>query len=289
MTRFAKKLAGATLTVAVVLALASTATASSHNPPTAEFKPFSECPLNNVEIDSCIYLVSNGGSYTIGSKTIHLVNPTTLQGGVVEEEVEPFGLQFHGAENGDTLSKTPQPVPGGLFGVTAPLSWPEFLQEWFNEQIETGFTGVTATIELAEPATAITLSLEHWLFEEESTALGLPVKIRLDNAILGNNCYVGSNEEPIQLELTSGTSGALTGAAGTLTFNGAFTLATISGFELVDGTFAAPAASGCGGIFHEFVDPLVNSIFGLPAASPENSLTMEGTLKDAVAEVVLAP
>jgi hypothetical protein len=289
MMGFSKKLVGATLTAALVfLALASTATASSHNPPTAEFKPFGECPLNNAEIDGCIYLVSNGGSYTIGAKTVHLVNPITLQGGFVEEEVEPFELHFHGAENGDTLSKTPEPVPGGLQGVTAPTSWPQFLQDWFNELIEEGFTGVTATIELAEPATAITLSLEHWLLEE-GTALGLPVKIKLDNAALGNNCYIGSNEEPIQLELTSGTSGALSGAPGTITFNGAFTLVTISGFNLVDGTFAAPAASGCGGIFSEFVDPLVNSIFGLPAGSEENSFSLEGVLKDAVAEVVLAP
>jgi hypothetical protein len=286
---FRKKFAGAAVAIALMaLALAPAAMASSHNPPTEEFKPFSECPLNNAEIDGCIHAEFFGGSLDLGTRTIPVVNPLTLQGGFEEEEVEPFELHFHGAENGDTLSKTPQPVAGGLQGVTAPGSWPVFLQEWFNEQIETGFTGVTATMELAEPATSITLSLEHLLFEE-GTALGLPVKFKLNNAILGNNCYVGSNEEPVQLELTTGTSGALNGSPGTVSFNGAFTLVTISGLELVDGTFAAPAASGCGGLFFEFVDPLVNSIFGLPAGSEENSISLEGTLKDAVAEAVLAP
>jgi hypothetical protein len=272
----------------ITLALASTASASSHNPPTAEFKPFGECPLNNAKIVGCIDAEFSGGSLDVGSKTIPIVNPITFQGGFEEEEVEPFALHFHGAENGDTLSKTPQPVPGGLQGVTAPGSWPQVLQESFNEQMETGFTGVNATIELAASATSITLSLENLLFEE-GTALGLPVKIKLDNPTFGSNCYIGSNAKPIQLELTTGTSGARSGTPGTVSFNGAFTLVTISGLELVDGTFAAPAASGCGGTFSKFVDPLVNSIFGLPAGSEENSISLEGVLRDALAEAVLAP
>ena len=50
--------------------------------------------------------------------------------------------------------------------------------------------------------------MENWLFEE-GTALGLPVKIKLSNTLLGSSCYVGSNTEPIQIDLTTGASGAL--------------------------------------------------------------------------------
>ncbi len=281
---FRKKFAAAMIVLAVAaLSWASAAPASSHNP-TGEFAPFGECPLSNPEIDHCVFGVTEGGSLDLGSKTIPLVNPITFQGGYVETPE----IDFHGAENGDTLSKTPQPVPGGLLGIIAPTSWPQFVQNWWNNGINEGFTGVNATIELAASATAITLSFENWI-NEEGTALGLPVKVKLDNALLGSNCYIGSNVSPIQANLTTGTSGALAGAAGSISFNSGFTLITLTGFELVNGTFAAPGASGCGGIFSFYVDPLINSIFGLPAASGNNSLTLEGVLEVASDAPVRAP
>ena len=194
-----------------------------------------------------------------------LVNPVTLQGGFEGEGEE---IEFYGAENGNTLSKTPQPVPGGLLGIVAPTWWPKFIQNWFNNQINNGLTGVNATVELTGPTKGLTnvnLSTENLLFEE-GTALGLPVKFHLENSILGSNCYIGSDCKPVQIDFTTGTSGALKGAAGELSFNEAFTIITISGGKLVNNTFAAPGASGCGGIFSFLVDPLVNSILGTPPA-----------------------
>jgi hypothetical protein len=269
-----------------VLVFASTALAASHNPK-GEYAQFKECPLNRATITDCIYSVTSGGSFTIGKKTVPIVNPVTLQGGF---EGEVPNIKFYGAENGDTLSKTPQPVPGGLLGITAPTWWPKFIQDWFNEQISKGFTGVNATVELAGPTkglTNIALNTENLIFGS-GTALGLPVKIKLDNAILGSNCYIGSASKPVQIDFTSGTSGSLKGDPGKLTFNPEFTIITIAGGKLVNNTFAAPAASGCGGIFSLFIDPLVNSILGTPAASGKNSAILEGKLQDAQAEAVKA-
>jgi hypothetical protein len=278
-----KFIAGGVAAALVSMVFASMAMASSHHPK-GEFAQFGECPLNRATITDCIFSVSNGGGFTVGKKTVPLVNPVTLQGGF-----EPKGeeLAFFGAENGETLSKTPQPVPGGLLGITAPTSWPKFLQEWFNKQINEGLTGVTATVELAAPATSITLSTEN-LIAESGTALGLPVKIKLSNAILGNSCYIGSNSEPVQINFTTGTSGALKGSRGELTFNKEFTLITISGGKLVNGTYAAPGVNGCGGIFSPFVDPLVNSILGTPSPSGKNKATLEGKLQDAASSAVRA-
>jgi hypothetical protein len=267
-----------------VMIFASSALASSHHPK-GEFAQFGECPLNNAKVTDCIYSVSNGGSFTVGKKTVPPVNPVTLQGGFYESGGE--FLNFVGAENGQTLSKTPQPVPGGLLGITAPTWWPKFIQDWFNDQINKGFTGVTATVELAAPATSIKLSTQN-LIEETGTALGLPTKIKLDNAILGSNCYVGSNSKPVQIEFTTGTSGSLKGAAGEVNFNESFTLITITGGKLVNGTFAAPATSGCGGIFSIFVGPLVDSILGVPSPSGKNTATLEGVLQDGAAFAVKA-
>jgi hypothetical protein len=270
----------------VALVFASSAFATAHHPK-GEYEQFGECPLNRTTITDCIYSVTSGGSFTIGSKEVPIVNPVTLQGGFEGEEE---GIEFYGAEEGNTLSKTPQPVPGGLLGITAPTWWPKFIQDWFNEQINKGSTGVYATVELTGPTKGLTnieLNTEH-LLEQKGTALGLPVKFRLENSILGSNCYIGSEGSPVQIDFTTGTSGALTGAAGTVTFNPAFTIITIAGGKLVNNVFKAPGANGCGGIFSFLIDPLVNSILGLPAGEGKNSAILEGKLQDARAKAVKA-
>lgn len=276
-----KLITGGLAGVLATLVFASSALASSHHP-TGEFAPFAECPLNRETIGDCVYSVTNGGSVTIGKKTVPIKNPVILQGGFEGAGEE---VKFFGAENGDTLSKTAQPVPGGLVGITAPTWWPKFVQNWFNKLISEGLTGVDAIVELAEPATAIKLSTQN-LIEATGTALGLPVKVKLDNAILGNNCYIGSNLEPMRLELTSGTSGSLEGSFGEINFNEAFTLISETGVRLVDNLFEAPKARGCGGIFSLFVDPLVNEILGTPSGSGENAATLEADLIDGAASAV---
>lgn len=281
-----KLIAGGLVGVVAMLSFASSALASSHNP-TGEYAQFKECPLNRATITDCIYAVTDGGGFTTGKKEVPLVNPVTLQGGIEGEGQE---VEFFGAENGDTLSKTAQPVPGGLLGITAPAWWPKFLRDWFNNLINEGFTGVDATVELTGPTKGLTnvfLSTENLLFEE-GTALGLPAKIRLQNAILGSNCYIGSESSPVQIDFTTGTDGALTGDAGTLTFNEAFTIITIAGGEFVNNSFVAPGVNGCGGIFSFFINPLVNSIIGLPSGAGKNSATLEGKLQDGFAEAVKA-
>ena len=281
-----KFIAGGLTAALMMLVFASSALASSHNPK-GEYAGFKECPLNRATITDCVLSVSNGGFFKVGTKTVPLKNPVTLQGGF---EGEGAGIKFYGAENGDTLSKTPQPVPGGLLGITAPTWWPSWAQEWFNNLINEGFTGVNATVEIAgatKGLTGISISTEN-LLTRKGTALGLPTKIHLENAILGSSCYIGSDEKPVQINFTTGKDGAIEGAVGTVSFNPEFTITTISGGKLVNGTFAAPAASGCGGSFSFLVDPLVNSILGLPAASGKNQAVLEGKLQDAIAEAVKA-
>lgn len=268
---FRIRIAAAAMMAALgVLVFSGTAVAN----PTAEFAPFADCQFKNPAVELCLYAESSSGSLELGSKTIPLVNPIALQGGVTETGT---GTQFYSATSGATLTKAPQPVPGGLIGQTAPLTWPAWLQEYFNEAIEGGMTGLDVTIELAAPASSIGIELPNVLTEEEP-AFALPVKFHIENTILGGECYVSSNTEPILLELTSGESGALHGSAGTLNVNGPGSLVTLNGAELVDGTFAAPEASGCGGEFAPYFDPLVNSIFGLPAASG-NGFDFEGSIE----------
>jgi hypothetical protein len=283
-----KKLMVSGLVVVVgALAFASVSPAASHHP-TGEWSNFGECPLNRASIEWCAWSKSSKGEFTIGKKSVPLVNPVILQGGY--EEVAEEKQAFYGAENGETLSKTPQPVPGGLLGITAPTWWPGFIQTWFNNLINEGFTGVTATVELSGPTKGLTeIELNPTaLLEQQGTALGLPAKIHLQNAILGSNCYIGSASEPVNLKFTTGTSGSLSGSPGKLTPNAEFTLLTFTGGKFVDGTYAVGHTYGCGGIFSFLVNPLVESILGVPSPSGKNSAYLEGTLQVGEASKVRA-
>jgi hypothetical protein len=268
----------------------SQALASSHHPK-GEFAQFGECPLNNAKTAFCVFSESNGGFFQIGKKNVPLKNPVILQGGL--EFNEKAESTFVGAENGDTLSKTAQPVPGGLLGIEAPKSWPKFLQDLFNETINNGFTGVNATVELAGPASSIKISTANLLFET-GTALSLPTKIKLSNPFLGSNCYIGSNSKPVVIDFTTGETSPpppnkpIHGAAGTFSLNEAETLVTLSGGSLVNNSFAAPGASGCGGLFSFLIDPFVNSLVGLPSPAGTNTAILEGKLQTAVAAAVKA-
>jgi len=274
---------------AAMLVPTSQALASSHNP-TGEFVPFGECPLSHPTVEFCVASESSGGFFQIGKKTVPLKVPVILQGGL--EEGEGGKAIFVGAENGETLVKTPQTVPGGLLGVEAPKWWPLFLQNLFNETINKGLTGVTATVELAGPASAVEINTEN-LLEETGTALSLPTKIKLSNSFLGNNCYIGSNSKPVVIAFTSGETSPpapnkpIHGSAGTLTI-GEEGVITLTGGSLVNNSFAAPKASGCGGLFSFFIDPFVDSLVGLPSPAGTNAAVLEGKIQLALAELVKA-
>jgi hypothetical protein len=276
--------------LAAVLVPASSAVAAPYNP-TGEFAQFNYCPLGQATLTACLRAETTSGFVTTGNKTVPIKNPVVLQGGLEYQslfETRPLIA----AQDGNTLTKAPQPVPGGLTGVVAPSWWPSILRNLFNETINNGFTGVQATMELAGPASSVQVNTGAVL-AQHGTALQMPVKIKLINPFLGNNCYVGSNSNPITLKLTSGTTAPpppntpITGSPGTFTQNENSTIFTLAGNKLVDNSFAVPGANGCGGILFSWaVDPFVNSIVGVPSPAGTNTAVLEGTLKIAEAQAV---
>jgi hypothetical protein len=272
------------------LAGASPALAAEHHPK-GDFEKFKDCPLSDPATELCLFAKTESGEITIGSKTVPIVNPIVLQGGL--HEIAEEDLEFIAAENGPTLSKSPQPVPGGLLGIMAPEFLPGFLKTLFNEYIDKGITGVTATTELAAPASSIKFNLNH-LIEGEGTAFTLPIKVHLENPFLGSSCYVGSNAQPIDIELTTGTTSPpppnkpITGKVGEITFEEEDTIVKISHNSLVNNSFSAPGAEGCGGIFSFLVDPAVDSELDVPSAAGHNTAILNGTLNQAIAAAVKA-
>ena len=273
------------------MASASPAMAATHHPK-GEFAQFADCPLGDSAAHDCIYAQTESGEFVVGNETVPIKHTITLQGGLHENS--DGTTEFVAAENGETLSKTAQSVPGGLAGLVKCYEISNFFERVACEVFfENGVTGVTATTELAAPASAIQVSTEH-LVEEEGTALSLPVKVHLENPLLGSSCYVGSNSAPVELPLTTGTTSPpapnspISGSAGELEFNKSFSLLTIKNNALVNNSFAAPAAEGCGGLFSFLIDPLVDAKLGLPAAAGHNTAILKGTLKVASAEAVKA-
>ncbi len=279
----ARVVCAAVLVVALAaLGLASSASAKL----TGEFTKFQFCPYKTAGVERCLNSLTTGGEIVLGSKTVTIEKQVTLQGGYTEpaESGTEIGFaKFFAATNGETLTKAPQNVPGGLLGIVPEASSPALVKALIKFFFENKLTGVTSTLELAKPATDIRISEEH-LAEGVGIALKLPVKVHLENPFLGKSCYVGSSTSPITWNLTSGETkppvgtAPITGKIGEVSFLEKARILKLTNNELVDNTWSAPTASGCGGILSFLVNPIINSQIGLPVAAGKNVARLKNTV-----------
>ena len=279
------------VTASLAASLAILGVSSALAAPKGEYAVFAQCPTSNEEVAGCLLSSSESGAIKLGNTEVPIVTPQKLQGGL--ENVEPGLKRLVAALNSkETFPATPQKVPGGILGF---IKCNEIKGGGFWETIERGtcefffenkYTGVNATTELAAPASSVFLSLAEAEFET-GPALILPIKVKLENPVLGEECYIGSNEHPIVLELTTGKSGSLKGKLGTISTKAGGGILVIKNNTLVNGTFAAPGVTGCGGFFSFLLDPIINSKLGLPATSG-NTAVLNNTLEIANAELVKA-
>jgi hypothetical protein len=282
---------GRALVIVAVLATmvgALSVTSPAFATPKGEFAAFADCPVTTAA--ACIFAKTESGEFIVGKKTVPIVNPQTLQGGINSNEAGEFS--FVGAKDGNTLSKTSQKVPGGLSGLVDCTAIKgsgllEKLERGTCEGIfENGLTGVNATTELAAPASAIQIN-PLALLGGVGVALQLPVKVHLENPLLGSSCYVGSNAAPVVIPLTTGTTSPpppnkpISGSPGELSFTGEGFILNVAKNSLVNNSFAAPATNGCGGVFEFLIAPIINSSLGVPAAAGHNTAILNGTLKQA--------
>jgi hypothetical protein len=231
------------------------------------YEQFSGCPTpaESPESSGCIRSEVTGGHLQFGSKTVPVEKPLVLSGGV-NEELQNF---TPGPEGG--LSKVPQKVPGGVIGLTG-LTW---LLEFFGSEALTLY----GTTELAGAP-------ENFTF----ATVTIPIKVHLTNpaGLLGNNCYVGSDSNPIVLNLTTGTTEPpppnepITGQEPTPSFDELEILHLDNGVY-VDNSFAVPGASGCVlklfGFIPISINGLVNEQAGLPSAAGNNEVVQDYSLE----------
>jgi hypothetical protein len=287
-----------------VLSAASSALAA----PKGEYAVFYDCPLGNAAVTGCIVGKTESGEFVIGTKKtkVPIEKTITLQGGFEEEVPAEFREPFVEAADGNTLSKTPQTVPGGLLGIKCEEIKGEGhlekeARKLCEEAVKSKLNTVTATTELALPAPPASLSsiflsesslLDPILYEAYGIpALGLPLKVKLENPLLGSGCYIGSSTEPVVVKLTTGTTKppppntSITGKIGEISTRAEGGILVIKKNSLVDNVFAVPGAKGCGGkLFEALLDPLINAKLGLPSPAGNNTAILNGTLEQAGAE-----
>jgi hypothetical protein len=272
-------------TMAVAVSLGCLGVSSAMAEPKGEYSVFKECPTSHSPtINGCLVSRVEKGAIKIGKQEVPIVNTQTLQGGTINKGLSEEGFEieeFVGAAGGNTLTKTPQKVPGGLAGlvecdkITGSGFW-EVIERGGCELIfENHYTGVNATTELSAPASSIGIN-QTFLELQFGTGLSLPIKVKLENPLLGEECYIG----PITLNLTTGKSGALTGSFGKIHTKAEGGILEIKGNKLVTSEFTAPKATGCGEFFSFIIDPIINSKIGLPSETG-NTATLEGTVEEA--------
>jgi hypothetical protein len=247
-----------------------------------DWAPFNRCPVSDPSMlaadgvnvfDECIASESLSGTMTMGNQTVTL-GESNLQLGVLVNT--GTGTETAVAPADGAITAAPVTIPGGLLGLMCPSDI-LLISQLCGEITDSTLNTVTATIEPAGApdnlSTGAALGHKHPI-------VSIPVKIQLSNPILGSDCFIGSDSDPIVLNPHN--TAAPTGTTdffdpdGTPDPNGVFTAVTLTGADQQDSTFAVPGATGCGPVLLSgLVDLVLNQKEGLPSPSGDNILTLD--------------
>jgi hypothetical protein len=294
MTRMGKPHLGLLAVAAAALMALAFAGPALATKPTGDFVNFGNCPTKTAGVNFCVFGQTNSGEFKIKKTEVPITKTITIQGGIIENEETGAETWVNAANGAETLSKTPQNVPGGILKLVAPSFFPEPLKKIWEELIAKSALGASATAELEGKITINRTSL----LTGGPDALSLPVRVHLENEFLGPKCYVGSSSKPVVIELTTGETKpplpnkAIKGSLGEPEFKDEAIL-VLKKNELVNNSFSAPGAEGCGsqilfGIFTGLIDEAVNAEVGTPSAAGNNTAIFKGTLENASAAGVIA-
>jgi hypothetical protein len=237
--------------------LASAAPLGQASTPAPGYDQFAGCPSpdENAAITGCLRSVVTGGHFEMGNKKVPISKPMTLTGGV---EVELKGFD-HNSKGG--LVPVKQLVPGGIVGLTG--------FDWLVNFLHIESLKLYAVTELAGTP------------EAGIADLSLPVKIHLINPVLGSKCYVGSDTNPVVLNMTTGTTSPplpnkpISGTFPEIGFDVENSVGTITGGRYVDNSFAAPGASGCTLTLFGFIPVSINGVVNFASDLPAPAGTNE--------------
>lgn len=263
---------------------------SDETPPTlnGDWGPLNRCPVDDPTMLSangttnlavCLAVASPNGSLTIGALTIP-TKATDLQLGVnLNSETGVAALAV--PPNGAVLDESIE-IPNGLQGLICPgsgrLAWrvcrPPHNREGDNEHSHK-LTDLTISVVSAGAPSNFNLGAGLGINEP---IISVPVKIHLQNRLLGDRCYIGSDDEPIvtQPENTGSPTVSFEAfdANGTPNPEGPMADLQLHGSQSTS-SFAIPTATHCG--FEGVFDNAIDSHLGLPSAAGNNKLVFNET------------
>jgi hypothetical protein len=268
-------------------------------PPGGIYAPFTNCPILNpimqestsADATGCVDGAVANGSITIGNIVTPVVQPVDVQFGIWDPPNATFGGDNPGGiqqYNGGVLpppagvsamvaTKADQ-IPGSL---TQELGCPSTVRAVQNicTKAENFGGKYNKVFALAQSAGQLTnFGLFNWTQR---------LKFKLINPLLGNSCYIGSDNNPVVVnpQLSVGPTGQLTEFPDpNPTKHPNTDVLQISGAIATDTVFSAPGVTGCGpgGAVNIAVDTALDTGAGLPAASGVNNLTLNGTFSLAI-------
>ncbi|MFE2282222.1 hypothetical protein ACFXAE_34335 [Streptomyces sp. NPDC059454] len=263
-------------------ALASLGTATAADPTlNGEWAPFTRCPVDAPAMlaadgfdrtPQCVVSTSASGSIKLGKTTV-TTGKTNLQLGVVQNA---DGTSTVVAPPSGALVADSATVPGGLLGLMCPSNIPVITS--ICETLEgSSLNRITATMEsvgapYAFDQTAGVLT--------DMPIVALPVRIHLENPLLGGKCYIGTAANPVLLRPENRNypefGMSFFQGDGTADESGEMSRINLTGATQNDSAFAVPAATGCG-LNIGLINAAVNAKSGLPSAAGNNSLTLNDT------------
>lgn len=187
-----------------------------------------------------------------------VVREGTMQLGDIEVEMEPNSMMIAGGQSlvewdwkpeQGSIYSSPVTVPGGALGTGSAEDF--------------GPTAITAHVEEAGTPTVDTSDLTN-------TTVNLPIRLKLSNPLLGDNCYIGTEDDPIDITLLADDETMFNEHPWTGDDGNSYLGVSYPNIEASDTDFAVPGATGCGplGLFNG----LVNLRAGLPSEGGNNSI-----------------
>ncbi|MCM2410441.1 MULTISPECIES: hypothetical protein [unclassified Streptomyces] len=275
------KAAGATVASAALIMPLSASPAGAAAAATqlnGGWAPFDRCPVDagamlatdgDTDVPLCVSSSSPNGTIKLGNVTA-TTGSTNLQFGVIQHPAEGTYTVVPPAAGSIISGKTT--IPGGLLGIMCPSNVP-VISAVCGQITDATLNKVTATVESAGTPTDFSLVAGI----SSGPIVSLPVKIRLDNPLLGSKCYIGSNSAPVVLHpgnLSAPTLAATryNGDGSANADEGSIIQLGLTGAAQGDSQFSVPKANGCGlgGILSWAIDLKV----GLPAGAGSNNLVL---------------
>src|SRR5262245_56153609 len=280
------RIAGAFAAFAVLVAASPTSAATGTSPqslPTlnGDWGPFNRCPVDDPVMNAadgvnaialCLASDSPSGIFKAGNIPV-ATGENNLQLGAVLDNVA--GTQTAVQPVGGAIVADPISTPGGFLVLACPSSDPPLSNLCDSATRDPRLNDVQAIVQVAGDPSNLDVLAGGSVGQVIVT---LPIKIKLESPLLGGHCFIGSDDDPIVLNIANTVAPSFEieffDPDGTPNPSSSAIMARffLPGATQGDSSFAVPAATGCGP--GGSADAAINSRLGLPSPSGNNNIVL---------------